>query len=191
VAAIGEEGGGILRAAGDQVLAQPLAVRGRDGRARGEIGVWLGVARKHAEHDAAFACHGLDLVDTVAPVGRTAQHAQHDQPCMGEGLLDVEIDRERMLQLQQVGKAEREGCRVMGAGQRGELAVGGGKDDDVGGGLCEIDGFGSAVNHARCRGEEVHQPRSMAAIASRSMCFSPITTSSVPRLSPAFHGRSK
>ena len=83
-----------------------------------------------------------------------------------------------MLQLQQIGEAQRAGCRVMRAGERREFAVGGGEHHDIGGRLVEIDGFGRAVDHARCRGEEMHQPRSMAAMASRSMCFSPITTSS-------------
>ena len=96
-----------------------------------------------------------------------------------------------MLQLKEIRETQRAGTRVMGSCEAGELAVGGGENDDVGGRLREIDGLGGAVDHARCRGEEMHQPRSMAVIASRSMCFSPMTTSCVPRVSPAFHGRSK
>ena len=96
-----------------------------------------------------------------------------------------------MLQLQQIGKAQRAGALVMRAGKRCEFAVSRREHHDFGGRLGEIDGVRGAVDHARCRGEEVHQPRSRPVMASRSMCFSPITTSSVPRRSPVFHGRSK
>ena len=79
----------------------------------------------------------------------------------------------------------------MGTREAGEFAVSGGKNNEVGRRLREIDGFRGAIDHARCGGEEMHQPRSMAVIASRSMCFSPMTTSWVLRASPAFQGRSK
>ena len=79
----------------------------------------------------------------------------------------------------------------MGAGQTCKFAVGGREHDDVGWRLVEIDGLGRAVDHARCGGEKMHQPRSMASMAARSMCFSPMTTSCVPRASSAFQGRSK
>ena len=79
----------------------------------------------------------------------------------------------------------------MRAGERSKFAVRRREHHDIGRRLAEVDGLGRAVDHARCRGEEMHQPLSMAAMAARSMCFSPITTICVPRASPAFHGRSK
>jgi hypothetical protein len=191
MAAIGEEGRGVLRAARHQIVPQALAMVGFKRGAAGEVGVRLRVSRQKAELDAAFARGGFHLVEAIAPVGRAAQDAEHDELRVAQRLLDIEVDRERMLELQQVGEAERAGCAVMRAGKCREFAVRSGEHHDIGGGLGEIDGFGGTIDHARCRGEEVHQPRSMAAIASRSMCFSPITTSSVPRRSEAFHGRSK
>ena len=189
--AIGEKGGGVFRATRHEILPKAFAVLAGEGGTRRQLRVGLRVAWQKTEHDAALARHRLDLIEAVAPVGRAAEDAENDKPGVREGVLDVEINRQRVLQLEKVGEPQRTGACVMGTGEGGQFAVGRREDHDVGRRLREIDGFRAAVDHARCRGEEVHQPRSMVAIASRSMCFSPMTTIWVPRASAAFHGRSK
>ncbi len=109
-----------------------------------------------------------------------------------ERLLDIEIDRHVVLEVQQIGEAQVGFAqRISGAGEACEFAIGGGEEDDCGGRLVEIDSLGSAVDHPGGGGEEVHQPRNAASMAGRSIVFSPITTSWLRRGSPSFHGRSK
>ena len=134
---------------------------------------------------------GLQLVETIGPVCSAAKQPHNNQLGVGGGLFEIEIGREVVLELQKIGKAKRQGVSIMGAGNGGNLAVGGAEENDVGRRLIEVNGLGSAIDEARCVSEKVHQPRSIAAMAGWSMCFSPMTTSWVWRASPGFHGRSK
>ncbi len=94
--------------------------------------------------------------------------------------------------MQKVGEAQGgEFSGVIGPGQRGNLAVGRTQHHDIGGRLLEVDCLRRPVDHATCRGEEVHQPWRAAVIACWSMPFTPITTSLVARFSPLFQGLSK
>ena len=61
-----------------------------------------------------------------------------------------------MLELQQIGEAERHWGGTMGAGQQGQFTVGGGEHNDIGRRLYQVDGFGGAINHARNGGEKMH-----------------------------------
>ena len=51
--------------------------------------------------------------------------------------------------------------------------------------------FDATVNNTCCGGEKVHQPRSDASMAARSMAFSPITTRRVSRAVSFGQGWSK
>ena len=92
VAAVGEEGRGILSAPCDKVLAQALAVLGCERRARRKFRVRLRVTRQNTEHDAALAGHAFDLVESIVPIRGATEDAQHDQLRAGERPFDVEIN---------------------------------------------------------------------------------------------------
>ena len=64
------------------------------------------VTGQHRERDAVFTGHRFDLIETVGPVGRAAEQTQHDELRAGQGLFDIEINRQIVLELQQIGEAE-------------------------------------------------------------------------------------
>jgi hypothetical protein len=44
----------------------------------------------------------------------------------------------------------------MACRKTGQFRISGGQDDDISGGLLEINRIGSAINNARCGGEKMH-----------------------------------
>ena len=79
----------------------------------------------------------------------------------------MEVDRERVAQPLQVGEAQAgEALRQPGAcgGEAGELGVGGREDDDVAGGLAEIDRLLDVLRPRRDRAQEMHGRAAQAAL---------------------------
>ncbi len=185
----------VLRPAVDEVLPQAMAGLGCQRREFGKFGVGLVVARQERDLGAGVAAGARDLVDAVRPVAAPAQKPHHDKLGLGDDRLDVEIDRHVVAELHQVGETERRetgaqaGARVS---QHGELGIGGRQHDDVAGRLAEIDRLGPVGDGAGLGGEKMHQGSwaSTRAMASRSRPVSPMTTSSVRRISPGRQGRS-
>ena len=138
-----------------------------------------------------YACKFKQACHAIGPVGFAAEQADDDEFCVGEGFLRVQINGIIVLQLQEIGEAQT-GFELIGGQSKGcQFTVGGCEDDDVAGRLLEIDGDCSAVDHACCGSEKMHQSRSDALMAAWSMCFSPITTRRVDWRSCAPHGLSK
>ena len=91
-------------------------------------------------------------LDAVRPVAFAAEHAQHDDPRTTQRALDIEIDRRRMAERQQIGQPHARkilGKRGMRGAERRKIAVGGRQHDDVGGGLPEIAGDLAVVDDCR------------------------------------------
>ena len=190
--AVSKEGRCVGRPAHRQILMKALAVMGGKRGVFHQLRIGVCVARQHGEHDAFLPREARDLSQPVSPVGLAAQQPQHDKLRSRQRLLAVEIDRVVVLELQQVGQPQRRRTRlIVGPRQGREFAVGRREHHHLRRLLVEVDGLGCAVDDAGGGGEKVHQPRSSASMAARSMCFSPITTSWVSRVSPGFHGRSK
>src|SRR5207249_2789876 len=74
---------------------------------RNERRVGVGIARQDRELDRFSAASRFDFGKPIAPVSGTAEKPQHNQPCVPECLLDVEIDREIVLKVKQIGEPER------------------------------------------------------------------------------------
>ncbi len=87
-------------------VQQVERVGGQGGEPR-QLGVGAVVAGEQCERGAVGLGGDDQLLDPVRPVAAPAQQPDDHQPGMGQGLLDIEVDRERMLQLEQVGEPER------------------------------------------------------------------------------------
>ena len=83
----------------------------------------------------------------VEALPKMARSAHHDELRLPDYFLEIEVDRKVVLERHKVCEPELKSARdpVPGARERGKLAVGRGKDDDIARGLPEIDGFGAAV----------------------------------------------
>ncbi len=73
---------------------------GGQGREPGELRVRTVVAREQCERGAVGSGGKHQLLDAIGPVAPPAEQADGDQARLGRGLLDVEVDRERVLQLE-------------------------------------------------------------------------------------------
>ena len=101
-----QELGGVVDAAVDQVLPQPVPGLGGDGGKLGELGVGLIVAGKERDGDAPFGRHRGDLLDPVRPVAAAAEQAHDDQPGLAGDRIDEGIHRQVVAQAEQVGEPE-------------------------------------------------------------------------------------
>ena len=95
-----------------------------------------------ASVNAAGAAGRRHLLQAVGPVAAAAEEAQDDQARPRHDPLDVQVDRHRMTQLEQVRQTQ--GGRVrrppgLRRSQAGELGVGRRQDDDVARRLGEVD----------------------------------------------------
>ncbi len=156
---IGQKLRGVIEAAMDAVLPEAMAGLGRQSGPGGKLGVRLIVARQRGEQASACATRRRHLLEAIGPVAAAAQEAEHDQLRPGDHPLDIEVDRERMAELEQIGEAEAgRALRPAGFGRReaGELGIGRRQDDDVAWRLAEIDRLACGLGRDRLRAEEVH-----------------------------------
>ncbi len=145
---IGEQLLGIGEAALDAVAPKPLAGVLRQGAPAGQLGIGPVIAGQAGQLNAARPAGAGDLLDAVAPIGAAAKQAEDDQAGVAQHALDIEIDRERMGEAQEIGEAERGrvgGAVGLGLGQAGQLGVGGREIEDVARALAEIDGLAVVV----------------------------------------------
>ena len=151
---------GIGRAAHHEVSPQEPRVAQGDGRIGLERRIPAVFARNHRERRSSGASDRPQSLETVRPVSDTAHRAHHHQPGLRQRLIDIEVDGERVREMHRVGEANR---RRIGApprcrhGESGELAVGGGQDDDVARRLGEIDRRVAVIDPSDITGEEVHR----------------------------------
>ncbi len=85
---------------------------------------------------------GRDLVDAIAPVVEPAEQPDQHPARLGDDPLDIEVDRQRVLELGEPREPQRRqglACRGVGGGRHVEVAVGEGQDHEVGRALPEID----------------------------------------------------
>ena len=156
------EGEQVARIGGARVHAVlPQAVGGLDRHAseRHELGVGLVVAGKERERDRRGPAGFDELLDAVGPVAAAAEHARDDELRLRDHRLDVGVHRHRVGEVHEVRKPKRGKGVVEALPRRGEareLGVRGGKEDDVPGGLSEIDRLGLVDRRARLRLQQVH-----------------------------------
>ena len=142
-----------------QVAPEP-PVRLRAGAGvRGKRRVGLVVAGQQRKRRPRARAGLDDLLDPVGPVGLSAEQTHDDEPGTGDDRLAVEIDRCVVRKLHEVG--EPHGGKRLAEGrarrrERGKLGVGGRKDDNLGGGLTEVDGLAAVGDDARLSLEQVH-----------------------------------
>ena len=125
------------------------------------------VARQDGERDGAGAAGRNDLLHAVRPVAAPAEQAQDDQARPPDHLLGVQVDRQRMAELQEVGQAQARSARRppgLRRGEAGELGIRRRQDDDVARGLAEVDRRAGVVQDCGLRLEQVQggRPRSGA-----------------------------
>ena len=97
----------IAQAAGAQVLPQRTALLGLQRAFGQQFGIFLVVAREHGQLLALAARQLLQLLDAVGPGGLGSQMIDDDQPGMLQHLVDIQIERGALAQMQQVGQAQR------------------------------------------------------------------------------------
>ena len=119
------------------------AAQGRGRQVRGGIQTRIGaaVAGNDRERDTFCRRECAELFDAVTPIVNTAEQADQDAARARQGVLEIQIDRERMRQLTQVGQSKtRQGLAATAPGGRegAEIAVRKGQHDQVRRGLAEI-----------------------------------------------------
>ena len=96
------------------------------------------VAGEASEGNPSRGAGGCDLLQAVAPVAAPAQEADHDQLGLRHHAVDMQVDRERMAELENAGEPEGWGSvwqpRAAG-GEAGEVGVRGRQEHDVAGRL--------------------------------------------------------
>jgi hypothetical protein len=102
-----QELAGIAQAAGAQILPQRTALLGLQRALGQQLQVFLVVAREHGQLLALAARQLLQLLDAVGPGGLGSQMIDDDQPGMLQHLVDIQIERGALAQMQQVGQAQR------------------------------------------------------------------------------------
>ena len=93
------------RAAGVAEMGQAAQRRERDRRGGVEARVDATVRGEDRQRDALLPGEGLDLLQPVAPIGAAADQPDQDALCAGQRLLDIGVDRQRMLERGQVREA--------------------------------------------------------------------------------------
>ena len=157
---IGEARAEIIGAALVEIAPDAVQRLGRERRGRLEPPIGAAVARKKRELDAAPSRQRRQFVDAVAPVVGAAEHAGDDQLRLRAHALAIEIDRIGVAQRRETGEPQRRLRRLerrVGAGQRIEVAVGKGQDDDVRRRLAEIDRFDRFVERAELYARDMHR----------------------------------
>ena len=156
---VGEQAPRVLRPAVDAVLPQPVAGFPGNRRERQQLRVRLIVAGQKRQRGAVLAARGRDLLDPVGPVAEPAEQPHHHQARARDHRFGVEVDREVVRQVHQVGQAQA--GEVLGQigprrGQVGELAVGGREHHDGARALAQVDRLGTVRDTAGLGGEQVH-----------------------------------
>ena len=143
--------GHVVGPALDEVAPEPIPVVRGDGGQAAQLLVGLVVAGQGGEGHAGRRQPDRELLQPVGPVALAAEDPRDDQPRPRGGLVEVEVRRHRMLEVQQRGEAQRQAGSgpLARLGQRRELRVRGGDDDDVGRILAEIDRLRAVGDFAR------------------------------------------
>jgi hypothetical protein len=107
-----------------------------------QLGIGLIVAGQQGERYVPLAAHGRELLDAVRPIADPAQEAHHHHFGPAHYPVRVEVNREVVAELHEVGEAQ---ARQVVAERPGssrkvrKLRVGGREDQDVGRLLAEVD----------------------------------------------------
>ncbi len=179
-----QEAGRVRHTAMDEMLPETMGRLAIQCGSCGQFGIGLIVTGQEGDRDTCCPAGRRDFIDPVGPVAAPAQQPADHQFGGPDHLFHIEIDRHVVAQAQII--CEPQGGRVgvggeprpVGDGQRGDLRIGGGQDQDITRALFQIDGFRSVIHRSRRCGEQMHQPI-RASMAARSMPDLPITTSSV------------
>ena len=126
----------VVRAALETIAPQRVGVFGVERAARRQRRAPAGLSGNAGEQRAPPHGVGAQAFDAMGPIAFAAQHSQHNDPGLAQGVLDIEIDRGRMPERQQVGQPHgwEAGWQFrISRAERGEFAVGGREHDDVGG----------------------------------------------------------
>ena len=110
---VGEELTRVVETAVDQVLPEPVTGHGGQGAPAPQLQVRLIVAWQHGELNVAGAADRNDLLQTVGPVAAAAEQAQYHQARAADHLLDIQVDRHRMAELQEIGEAQARAYRAV------------------------------------------------------------------------------
>src|SRR5689334_17243602 len=94
-----EERIGILLTPSNEILPQSLAIGSVQGGARNELGVGMGIAGQDGQRNILRARQSLDLGETIGPILRAAEQAQHDELRVLQRLFEIEVDGKIVLEL--------------------------------------------------------------------------------------------
>src|SRR4051794_33278748 len=142
-----EKAAHIVDAASLEIGFQFVAERLRYGGIGRQARIGPVVARQHRELHPMGAASLGEVLDAIAPVIQTTEAAHEDEVRLYDGLVDIEIDGERMAQATKRSEAEgRSACRKpMGGRQRSKVTVREGEDDDISRRLLEVCGLPALV----------------------------------------------
>ena len=138
----------VIHPALHQILPEPVAVLGRYRRAVGQFHIRLIVAGQKRDREVGIAGQFGDLVEPVRPIADAPQQPHDDQLGVGEGGVQIGIDREVVAKLQQVGEPQRRLFIQPSVRLRQHRKIAGRRreHDDLARRLAEIDGFGTVDN---------------------------------------------
>ena len=159
---------GIVDAAVLQVAAEALMRLGRQGREGGELGVGALVTGQAGQGDAALGATGGDLLHAVGPVAAATEQPDQHETGARHDALDIEVDRQRVAQLEKVGKAQGGGVGAepgLGGGEAGEIGIGGREEDQIGRRLAEIDRRLDVAAIGGQRAQEMHGGLALIGVA--------------------------
>ncbi len=164
---IAQEVDAILRPALDEIGPEGVIVLGRNGRELAQLGIGLVIPRQRGERHARLVKPRRILLESEFPIARPAQNPRDHQPRAAGALIQMQVDRHRVLQVHQAG--EPEGWRRVHlascARQSGQFGVGGRDHHDVGRGLPKVDRFLAVVDIPGGRCNQVHQIASCGRMA--------------------------
>ena len=155
-----EEVQGVVDAAVDAVLPQPVPGLPRNGRIARQLRIRLIVAGEEGNRNIPLPARRRHLLDTIGPVAAAAEQPNDDETGPGESVLDVEVHRHVVAEMKEAGEPQA-GKAVLRQPrprrrQAGELGIRGRKDDEVAGALSQVDGFAAVGDGAGSGGEQVH-----------------------------------
>ena len=123
-----------------------MTVGGRDSRQIVEFGIRLAVTGKERDRRAAGFGKCAKFLNTVGPVAAAAKQAHNHKFRPGHRVGKIAVHRERVVQAEIVGNPDVQSCRLgipclHGRRQQADLGIGRCQDDNIAGGLAEIDGL--------------------------------------------------
>jgi hypothetical protein len=150
------------RASGVAKMGEAAQRGGRDGRDGVEPRIGPPVPGQDGKRDGPFPRQRLDLLQSIGPVRHAADQPDQDPLRSAQRLLDIGIDRKRVLEGRQIGQPQRgkpplaPAAPVPARRKGAKVAVGQRQDHQIGGALPQVDRRLGVVKAVAFAEDDVH-----------------------------------